>query len=453
MPARLPFLAIPIKALCDPEGRLLSADPQLRRLHDESGGVEGGILAVPKLLELVHLSAKTGVRVERLVRVADRTHDLDLWVEAQPSVEGIRLSILGWHEHLWGPDASAEAATIAASPYRMTTRTALSIAPNGLVIRATASIRSLFGGVVQGRRIEDLLQLKSAELSWSDLLAQCETIGPLPVITPNGTALLFSADPAVNDEGKLVGFHARFVEASMLAPPESEPSAISGGSGLGFGRQFASAVRQPLSRIMANAQTIGSRLNGHIDESYAGYAQDIATAARHLSELVGDLEDLDAIDRADFNVASEQVELGDIARRVGGLLALKAADHHIELVLPPADLKVPVIGEFRRILQIVLNLVGNAIRYAPDGSMVTVSIDPESSSLSVCDQGQGIKAEDRQRVFEKFERLGRSGDGGSGLGLYISRRLARAMHGELVVGESPEGGAMFTLSLPKANLI
>ena len=149
---------------------------------------------------------------------------------------------------------------------------------------------------------------------------------------------------------------------------------------------------------MANAQTIGSRLNGHIDESYAGYAQDIATAARHLSELVGDLEDLDAIDRADFNVASEQVELGDIARRVGGLLALKAADHHIELVLPPADLKVPVIGEFRRILQIVLNLVGNAIRYAPDGSMVTVSIDPESSSLSVCDQGQGIKAEDRQRV-------------------------------------------------------
>ena len=85
--------------------------------------------------------------------------------------------------------------------------------------------------------------------------------------------------------------------------------------------------------------------------------------------------------------------------------------------------------------------------------MVTVSINPQSSSLSVSDQGQGIKAEDRQRVFEKFERLGRSGDGGSGLGLYISRRLARAMHGELVVGESPEGGAMFTLSLPKANLI
>ena len=84
MPVRPPFLAVPIKALCDPDGRLLSADPQLRRLHDESGGVEGGVLAVPKLLELVQLSATTGIRVERLVQVADRTHDVDLWVEAHP---------------------------------------------------------------------------------------------------------------------------------------------------------------------------------------------------------------------------------------------------------------------------------------------------------------------------------------------------------------------------------
>jgi signal transduction histidine kinase len=76
-----------------------------------------------------------------------------------------------------------------------------------------------------------------------------------------------------------------------------------------------------------------------------------------------------------------------------------------------------------------------------------VQADPPS--LSVLDQGQGIAAADRERVFDKFERLGRSGDGGSGLGLYISRRLARAMSGELAVGESAEGGAIFTLTLPR----
>jgi signal transduction histidine kinase len=68
----------------------------------------------------------------------------------------------------------------------------------------------------------------------------------------------------------------------------------------------------------------------------------------------------------------------------------------------------------------------------------------------VNDQGQGINAEDRERVFEKFERLGLTGDGGSGLGLYISRRLARAMGGELLVRNAQGGGACFELRLPGA---
>lgn len=64
------------------------------------------------------------------------------------------------------------------------------------------------------------------------------------------------------------------------------------------------------------------------------------------------------------------------------------------------------------------------------------------------DQGQGIARDQAEKVFEKFERLGRSGNGGSGLGLYISRRLARAMGGDLTVQQAPEGGAKFVLLLP-----
>ena len=66
----------------------------------------------------------------------------------------------------------------------------------------------------------------------------------------------------------------------------------------------------------------------------------------------------------------------------------------------------------------------------------------------MADQGQGLSAEQQAKVFDKFERLGRSGDGGSGLGLYISRRLARAMGGELSVDSAPGQGARFTLELP-----
>ena len=68
--------------------------------------------------------------------------------------------------------------------------------------------------------------------------------------------------------------------------------------------------------------------------------------------------------------------------------------------------------------------------------------------MHMADQGQGLSADQQARVFEKFERLGRSGDGGSGLGLYISRRLARAMGGELSVESAPGKGARFTLSVP-----
>jgi len=70
--------------------------------------------------------------------------------------------------------------------------------------------------------------------------------------------------------------------------------------------------------------------------------------------------------------------------------------------------------------------------------------------VHVVDEGQGIPANKREKIFDKFERLGRSGDGGSGLGLYISRKLARAMGGELAVTSSDGEGGRFTLTLPSA---
>ena len=113
--------------------------------------------------------------------------------------------------------------------------------------------------------------------------------------------------------------------------------------------------------------------------------------------------------------------------------------------------QVHATAEFRRVLQILLNLVTNAIRYSPDGTSVTIAIAERGniSAVSVLDQGAGISDKDQEKVFAKFERLGRSGDGGSGLGLYISRRLARFMGGDLSIEPNQQNGAKFTLTLPK----
>jgi len=217
-----------------------------------------------------------------------------------------------------------------------------------------------------------------------------------------------------------------------------------------FSKRLDVALRQPLGRIIANAETISGQLEGPLRPDYAGYAADIADAGRHLMELVDDLADLQAIDRPNFQVAQEDIDLADIARRTAGLLGLKAADKQIRIVAPASDEAMPAIGEFRRALQIAVNLVGNAVRYGPEESVVwlRVSDDDGMASLIVADQGHGIAPEDQERIFEKFERLGRQDSVGSGLGLYISRRLARAMGGDIRIDSAPGQGARFILSLP-----
>lgn len=451
LPARL---ALPIKCVVDQEGRLIAADVAIRRLHASNGGRDGGVIAVPGLLDLANLCWQTGLRFERNVYAADKDHDIELWVEAEKKDRNVHLSIIGWQER--------GTAVLSASPFRTragqhVVRNApqsMQISRSGVVLSASRVLLENFGNEFVAYAFDEHFDLIDHPAGFEALLRAPGDVPERVRVRNRSTDVELTAlvDLKKSDTESVVGVHLVFLL------PEALPTVGSGANaeekhanaGMGLGRHFANAVRQPLGRILANAETIGSELNGPILEQYSSYAKDIASAAKHLSELVGDLEDLDAIDRPEFKVAREPVELGDIARRVSGLLALKAADHQITLISPDEDIKCVVVGEFRRVLQIVLNLVGNAIRYSPGGTQIRIAINPTAATISVEDEGPGIPEEDRERVFTKFERLGRSGDGGSGLGLYISRKLARAMGGELLIETGSAGGARFTLSLPIA---
>ncbi len=217
-----------------------------------------------------------------------------------------------------------------------------------------------------------------------------------------------------------------------------------------FGERLDQALRAPLGRIVANADSIRAQTDGPLRRDYAEYAGDIANAARHLLALVDDLGDLTAIERQDFRLEIEAVDLADIARRAAGLLQVRASDRQVRIDRPADDDVMMARGEFRRVLQIVVNLIGNAVRYSPDGSMIWLRIerDADTAVLIVADQGKGIAEGDHARIFEKFERVDKAEPGGSGLGLYISRRLARAMGGDIVVDSAPGQGARFVLTLP-----
>ena len=219
-----------------------------------------------------------------------------------------------------------------------------------------------------------------------------------------------------------------------------------------LGRDLAPVLRQPIARIIANAETIRTRLAGPLADEYAGYAGDIADAARHLQSLVEDLADLDAIEAPGFTPAPDRIDLADAARRAAGILGVRARERGIVVEAPGEGIEVSATGEYRRVLQVLLNLLGNALRYSPEGSSVRLEVELRGgrAAATVADEGPGLSPEQQAKVFDKFERLGRGGDGGSGLGLYISRYLARAMGGDLTVASVPGEGARFTLELPGA---
>jgi signal transduction histidine kinase len=249
--------------------------------------------------------------------------------------------------------------------------------------------------------------------------------------------------------GEPAGFDLYLVPEAPLAQPR--PPATPGGSGYRLASMdLAPVLRQPISRIIATAETIRTRMAGPLDDAYSAYAADIASAGQHLLALIEDMADLEVVESDDFTTAPDPIDLADVARRAAGILGVRARQRGIEIHVPGPEETLPAVAEFRRVLQILLNLLGNAIRYTPENSHVWVTLERENGRARaiVADQGQGLTADDQTRVFEKFERLGRSGDGGSGLGLYISRRLARAMGGDLIVESAPGLGARFILEVP-----
>ena len=274
--------------------------------------------------------------------------------------------------------------------------------------------------------------------------------------------MTLSGEALFDATGRFTGFRGLAIVADT--PPSAEIKA--GGAPIDpafgslplsdpqFGRRIDGALRGPLSRIIATAETISGQFDGPIRADYARYAGDIAHAGRHLLGLVDDLADLQNIERPGFKAAADEIDLGDLARRAVGLLGMKAEEMGIRIDAPRPDDKAPATGEFRRVLQVLLNLLGNAIRYSPDDSQIWIRVDREGdrAMVTVADQGQGIDADQQAVVFEKFERLGRTDSGGSGLGLYIARRLARAMDGDLTVDSAPGQGARFTLSLPARDV-
>jgi len=462
-------LEFPIKGTVDTGGRLIAADEDLLQLHRRCGGFEGDSLAVPQLAALCRLSQKLKMPLSRAITAADEDADLNLWVETKPVETGIEIAIVEWIETAGNlisrhHDSGAEMAAETRSwDGKILTDAVLRILSVNIPGDPMASDRLV------GKSLLDIFDFSEDIQGLKDIsktLAERQSLDSMIIRLDHGEQdqFLLSAQPLISSIGEYTGYKIALKQApsqedepslewlGKTPPVPDEDMLPMLGQSL-FDAHLAPAIRKPLGRIIANADTIGTKLEGPLRNDYAGYAKDIAAAGRHLMELVDDLSDLEYVERENFVAAADDIDLVDLAKRVAGLLAVKAADHQIAINTPPEDQTCPAIGEFRRVLQILVNLVGNAIRYSPDGTPIDIEVEQKKNRaiVHVRDHGQGIADDDIGRVFDKFERLGRTGDGGSGLGLFISRRLAEAMGGSLSVTSTLGEGSCFTLSLPGAK--
>ncbi len=439
-------------AIVAPDGTLSFADPALIALNQRAGGMRGAPLAVPQLATIVRLARRLGIVVSRGVVVADDETDVDLWVRAQPDGDNVRLTVSGWREvAAWRPTRPSPGAQIDVldgdTEWRWETDAALRLT----FVTLDAGPRHGFDAfALLGQPLTAMFSLDTGSdgaLPILDSLARRRAMTAQPARLRNsGRAVTLTA----NIRQDAVGEFAGFVGIARMAVEDNAPPVSTETLSPTFTTGLDKALRIPLARIVANADSINAQADGPVQHDYVDYAADIASAGRHLLELVDDLVDLQAVERADFALAPEPIDLADVARRAAGLLTVRATNADVTIVRPAMDVRTPALGDFRRVLQILVNLVGNAVRYSPPGSYVKVSVSRTDSQATVvvADQGKGVAPEDQVRIFEKFERVDPSEAGGNGLGLYIARRLARAMQGDLTVESAPGEGARFVLTLP-----
>lgn len=216
----------------------------------------------------------------------------------------------------------------------------------------------------------------------------------------------------------------------------------------------AHELRTPLTVIKGSMEGL---LDGVLEPD-AATLERVYRQADRLERLVNDLQELNRIDEGVLELNLRPVDLNRIITEVVQTMQISFLKKGISLEKALLDRLVTVMADEDRLQQIMMNLLGNALRYTPEGGRVIVVVKALDSAaeISVSDDGVGISAEYQSYIFDRFFRVEESRsrrDGGSGLGLAIVRKLVEAQKGQIWVESAGLGkGTSFHFTLPYANL-
>jgi len=212
-------------------------------------------------------------------------------------------------------------------------------------------------------------------------------------------------------------------------------------------------LRTPLTGVIGFAELLEKEVLGPMAEKQREALARIKSCSWHLVTIIDEILTFSRVEAGKEELHEADVDLVKIAREVVEVVEAQADAHGLTLQLEHGDGAVVVRTDPGKVRQILLNLVGNAVRYTERGS-IAVELDrsePEWLHVRVRDTGPGIAARDQERIFEPFTQLDSSltrTGGGTGLGLAICRRLGRLVDGEVTVSSTVGQGSVFSLRLP-----
>jgi signal transduction histidine kinase len=227
-------------------------------------------------------------------------------------------------------------------------------------------------------------------------------------------------------------------------------------------RFFASVsheLRTPLNAILGYNELLLDGVVGQLPPESRAFLARSQRATRDLLYLVNDVLDLSKMEAGKLELVIQPFEPYTVVEQALQTVEFQARDKHLALAVTPAVPLPPISSDADRVKQILVNLLSNAVKFTEKGTVSVALAAVEAIEedegvrrpwveIRVSDTGPGIAPEDRERIFHEFEQVSGTRQGGTGLGLTISRKLARLLGGELRVESEPGRGSTFTLRLP-----
>jgi PAS domain S-box-containing protein len=276
---------------------------------------------------------------------------------------------------------------------------------------------------------------------------------------PEGRLLSITGGPLRGGDGALKGgvvvlhditLQKRAQEALLQAKEEAERTSK-------FKDQFLSTMshelRTPLNAVLGFSDLLADERYGPLNEKQRRYIDHIHTGGKHLLALISDILDLSKIEAGRMELAIENLAVQAAFAEVLSVMQ-PLADKKSHVLSTSAEVGLAVRADATRFKQVLMNLLGNAIKFTPNGGRIELAarVDGGRVRMEVSDNGPGIPPEEQRRIFEAFYRLRESGKKteGTGLGLAITQRLVELHGAELSLKSQVGQGSRFYFSLPAA---